>query len=213
MQRKTHQCSQPDPATPQLKGPGLWGSHNSTWPSPRTQSPHGLYPKRDLEPDTVTPMRSLETGPCFHPHPGPYPDHLRVPKARFILQDNTSIFPSLPPHWPLPECVSAGPAFNTLSLQKSLRLYPKGLLLQPPFPHYLRCPEHRGLGIPHPTPSRQNPAPSRQNAQLQSALPSSWGSQEFTPNSHDLPPQLCFHPSLLPTAQQIMPHFIWKTLK
>lgn len=30
---KTHRCSCAGPAAPQLKGPGLWGSYNSTWPS------------------------------------------------------------------------------------------------------------------------------------------------------------------------------------
>lgn len=115
----------------------------------RTPSPHGRgYSKRNLESATDTPRRFPDTGPSFHPHPGPYPEHLRVPKVRFILKDNTSIVPSLPPHWPLPEC-SAGPAFNTVP-PKSLRLYPKGLLLQLPLLHHLRCPEHRVLSAPSP---------------------------------------------------------------
>lgn len=58
--------------------------------------------------------------------------------------------PSLPPHWPLPECVSAGPVFNTRFLQGSLCLYPKGLLLQPPFLHRRRCPAHSGLSVAPP---------------------------------------------------------------
>lgn len=41
---KTHQCSCPYPAAPQLKGPGLWGSYNSTWPSHSTQDPEPARP-------------------------------------------------------------------------------------------------------------------------------------------------------------------------
>lgn len=61
--------------------------------APRTQSPHSLgYSKRNLESDTDTPIRSLDTGPSFHPHSGPCPEHLRVLKVSFIFKDNTSTF-------------------------------------------------------------------------------------------------------------------------
>lgn len=73
---------------------------------PRTQGtePQGLGDsKRNIESEKNTPIRSLETGPSFHPLPGRHPDHPRVLKVHFILKDNSTL-PSLLPHWPLPEC-------------------------------------------------------------------------------------------------------------
>lgn len=64
-------------------------------PGHRAQSPHGLRYSKNLVSDIDTPIRSLESGPSFHPHPGPYPDYLGVSKVPFNLKGNASLFLSL----------------------------------------------------------------------------------------------------------------------
>lgn len=189
------------PPPPAAQGPRPLGEPQLNWtfcPGHRTRSPHGLgCSKRNSKSDAGHPIRPLETRPSLTPTL----DHLSVLKVHFVLKDGTSIFPVS-----LRECLSAVPVLNPPSFHLSA---PEGLTLsQASFLLLLPCPEARGLEVPLPP-----------TLQAERSAPVCFARDPRLPRINLLPiPQAYllgfgFHPSLLPTAQQIMPRFIWKTLK